>query len=123
MGCTNFSKAQLMFCLDHLMEHKRSALGFMDMDADERDLWLGCHLSKYRQQPSGTLVATAHQSSERNHTCAPSPNNQNQQYHKSYMQSVLKMTVIVKMSSEKVPSLHNRGNDALCSSHPSTPSA
>jgi hypothetical protein len=38
MGCTNFSKAQLMFCLDHLMEHKRSALGFMDMDADERDL-------------------------------------------------------------------------------------
>jgi hypothetical protein len=47
MECTNFSKAQLMFCLDHLMEHKRSSLGFMDMDADERDLWLGCHPSKH----------------------------------------------------------------------------
>ena len=47
MSYTNFSRAQLMFCLDHLMEHKRSALGFLDMDADEKDLWLVTHLSKH----------------------------------------------------------------------------
>ncbi|CAO2149678.1 unnamed protein product [Urochloa humidicola] len=45
-GCKNFTKPQLMFCLDHLMEHKRSALGFLDMDAKERDLWLTNHLIK-----------------------------------------------------------------------------
>ncbi|RCV43869.1 hypothetical protein SETIT_9G328500v2, partial [Setaria italica] len=47
MGCSNFCKVQLMFCLDHLMEHKWSALGFIDMDNEERDLWLACHLSKH----------------------------------------------------------------------------
>jgi hypothetical protein len=47
MDCPNYTKAQLMFCLDHLMEHKRSALGFMEMHNEERDLWLACHLSKH----------------------------------------------------------------------------
>jgi len=46
MGCSNFTKAQLMFCLDHLMEHKWSALGFLDMDDEEKDLWLTNHLTK-----------------------------------------------------------------------------
>ncbi|CAN6197600.1 unnamed protein product [Urochloa humidicola] len=46
MECNNFTKPQLMFCLDHLMEHKRSALGFLDMDAEQRDLWLTTHLIK-----------------------------------------------------------------------------
>ena len=36
-----------MFCLDHLMEHKRTALGFLDMDADEKDMWLVSHLTKH----------------------------------------------------------------------------
>ena len=35
-----------MFYLDHLMEHKRSALGFLDMDDEEKDLWLTNHLTK-----------------------------------------------------------------------------
>jgi hypothetical protein len=47
MDCPNYTKAQQMFCLDHLMEHKRPALGFMEMDNEERDLWLACHLSKH----------------------------------------------------------------------------
>jgi hypothetical protein len=47
MDCPNYTKAQLMFCLDHLMEHKRSALGFMEIDNEERDLWLAYHLSKH----------------------------------------------------------------------------
>jgi len=47
MSCNNFSKGQLMFCLDHLMEHKRTALGFLDMDADEKDMWLVSHLTKH----------------------------------------------------------------------------
>jgi hypothetical protein len=47
MDCSNYTKAQLMFCLHHLMEHKRSALGFMEMDNEERDLWFACHLSKH----------------------------------------------------------------------------
>ncbi|CAN6234041.1 unnamed protein product [Urochloa humidicola] len=46
MECNNFTKPQLMLCLDHLMEHKRSALGFLDMDAEEKDLWLLTHLTK-----------------------------------------------------------------------------
>ncbi|CAN6278687.1 unnamed protein product [Urochloa humidicola] len=47
MDCSNFTKPQLMFCLDHLMEHKRSALGFLDMDNEQRDLWLTNHLIKH----------------------------------------------------------------------------
>ncbi|CAN6276080.1 unnamed protein product [Urochloa humidicola] len=47
MGCTNLTKPQLMFCVDHLMEHKRSALGFLDMDSEEKDMWLATHLSKH----------------------------------------------------------------------------
>ena len=47
MSCNNFSKGQLMFYLDHLMEHKRTALGFLDMDADEKDMWLVSHLTKH----------------------------------------------------------------------------
>ncbi|CAO2141554.1 unnamed protein product [Urochloa humidicola] len=46
MECSNFTKPQLMFCLDHLMEHKRSGLGFLDMDGEQRDLWLETHLIK-----------------------------------------------------------------------------
>jgi len=47
MSCNNFSKGHLMFCLDHLMEHKRTALGFLDMDTDEKDLRLASHLAKH----------------------------------------------------------------------------
>ncbi|CAN6201275.1 unnamed protein product [Urochloa humidicola] len=48
IDCSNFTKPQLMFCLDHLMEHKkRSALGFVDMDNEQRDLWLTNHLIKH----------------------------------------------------------------------------
>jgi hypothetical protein len=37
MDRPNYTKDQLMFCLDQLME----------MDNEERDLWLACHLSKH----------------------------------------------------------------------------
>ena len=47
MGCSNFTKAQLMLYLNHLMEHKRSALGFLDMTGEENDLWLTNHLTKH----------------------------------------------------------------------------
>lgn len=49
MGCPNFTKPQLMACLDYLMEHKSSALGFLDMDAEQKELWLMTHLSKTNQ--------------------------------------------------------------------------
>jgi len=46
MDCTNYPKPALMFCLDHLMEHKRSAMGFLDMDAEQKDLCLASFLAK-----------------------------------------------------------------------------
>lgn len=46
MSCTNYPKPALMFCLDHLMEHKRSALGFLDMDEEQKDLWSASYLAK-----------------------------------------------------------------------------
>jgi hypothetical protein len=47
VGCSNFTKVQLMFCLYHLMEHKRSALRFLDMNDEEKDLWLTNHVTKH----------------------------------------------------------------------------
>ena len=32
MGCTNLTKSILMLYLNHLMEHKSTALGFLEMD-------------------------------------------------------------------------------------------
>lgn len=46
MGCPNFTKTQLMACLDYLMEHKSSALSFLDMDEEQKELWLRNHLAK-----------------------------------------------------------------------------
>jgi len=47
LGCRNFTKTQLIFCLDHLMECKRFELGFLDMNDKENDLCLTNHLTMH----------------------------------------------------------------------------
>ncbi|KAG2588501.1 hypothetical protein PVAP13_5NG347381, partial [Panicum virgatum] len=47
LGCRNFTKTHLIFCLDHLMECKRFELGFLDMNDKENDLSLTNHLTMH----------------------------------------------------------------------------
>ncbi|KAF8731897.1 hypothetical protein HU200_015842 [Digitaria exilis] len=46
MGCPNFSREALMFCLNYLMKEKETAMGFLDMEPDDRELWLRDHLGR-----------------------------------------------------------------------------
>ncbi|KAF8696273.1 hypothetical protein HU200_037176 [Digitaria exilis] len=46
MGCPNFSREALMFCLNYMMKEKETAMGFLDMEPDDRELWLRDHLGR-----------------------------------------------------------------------------
>ncbi|WVZ75407.1 hypothetical protein U9M48_023460 [Paspalum notatum var. saurae] len=45
MDCPNFTRTELMFCLDFLMQNKASALVFVGMTASDKELWLRTHLT------------------------------------------------------------------------------
>lgn len=47
MSTPNFSKEALMFALAFLMDHKAQALVFVEMDEEDRDLWLRTYLGKH----------------------------------------------------------------------------
>ena len=47
MGCANFTRESLMFALNHLMENKASALIFVGMVAEDKDLWLRTYLVQH----------------------------------------------------------------------------
>lgn len=44
MGCPNFTRTELMFCLNHLMRNKATALVFVGMAAEDKDLRLRSYL-------------------------------------------------------------------------------
>jgi hypothetical protein len=50
MECPNFARSDLMICLNYLMDHKASALVFVGMSADDKELWINTHLAKIRGQ-------------------------------------------------------------------------
>ncbi|KAK3152959.1 hypothetical protein QOZ80_2BG0165820 [Eleusine coracana subsp. coracana] len=47
MGCTTFSREALMFALGHLMDHKATALVFIQMNEEDKDLWLRTYLNQH----------------------------------------------------------------------------
>ena len=49
MGCTNFTRADRMICLDYLMGHKGPAMVFVGMDLKDKELWCRTHLAKIFQ--------------------------------------------------------------------------
>ncbi|WVZ83008.1 hypothetical protein U9M48_030199 [Paspalum notatum var. saurae] len=48
MGCTNFSKDDLMTCLNYLMEHKAPTMVFLEMSVEDKELWISTYLTKVR---------------------------------------------------------------------------
>jgi hypothetical protein len=47
INCPGFSRAALMYALNHMMEHKATSLVFLDMTPDNCDLWLKTFLAKH----------------------------------------------------------------------------
>jgi hypothetical protein len=50
MGCSNYARSDLMVCLNYLMANKGTALVFVGMKEDDKDLWIETHLAKIRGQ-------------------------------------------------------------------------
>ncbi|WVZ82999.1 hypothetical protein U9M48_030191, partial [Paspalum notatum var. saurae] len=46
MGCTNFSKDDLMTYLNYLMEHKAPTMVFLEMSVEDKELWISTYLTK-----------------------------------------------------------------------------
>lgn len=46
MGCPNFSREALMYCLNYLMKETSTAMGFLDMEPSDKELWLRDHLCR-----------------------------------------------------------------------------
>ena len=46
MGCTNFTRADRMICLDYMMGHKGPTMVFLGMDLKDKELWCRTHLAK-----------------------------------------------------------------------------
>ena len=50
MGCPNFSRSDLMTCLNYLMDHKAPAMVFVEMSPSDKEQWINTHLAKVRGQ-------------------------------------------------------------------------
>jgi hypothetical protein len=50
MMCPNFARFDLMICLNYLMQNKESALVFVGMTVEDKELWISTHLAKVRTQ-------------------------------------------------------------------------
>ena len=50
MTCPNFARSDLMICLNYLMQNKASALVFVGMTAEDKELWISTHLAKVKSQ-------------------------------------------------------------------------
>ena len=48
-GCTNFSRSDMMMCLDYLMGHKGPAMVFVGMKLEDKELWCRTYLNKMFQ--------------------------------------------------------------------------
>lgn len=48
IGCPNFSRSDLMTCLNYLMDHKGPAMVFVEMSSDDKELWINTHLAQVR---------------------------------------------------------------------------
>lgn len=44
MTCPNFSRPELMFCLNHMMQNKATPLVFGLMTPSDKELWCRTHL-------------------------------------------------------------------------------
>jgi hypothetical protein len=48
MDCPNFARSDLMVCLNYLMDHKATALVFVGMKPEDKELWINQHLAGIR---------------------------------------------------------------------------
>jgi hypothetical protein len=46
MSVSNFTRPELMFCLNHMMANKATALVFVGMKAEDQELWCSIHLDE-----------------------------------------------------------------------------
>ena len=58
MGCPNFTRSDLMVCLNYLMDHKGTTLVFVGMSPADKELWINTHLAMVRSS-DGVLVNKA----------------------------------------------------------------